>query len=293
MSKINLTALFSSVAVVVGALGAIATPAQAGTMHNGWNYSIDAFNDGSGGSSYEIKGLASKETDDSIFFAINGGTPLGGVYNNNSADDNTGWGDLFLNFSGEDFQSALGSESLLGVRFAETNDSEVGEVGVYNNISAKRVTLDNNGYKHLDHYYNSGFNKDNTYGTDLATKAEAKDYLEGNERKFLNVMDEGNYLGGITNLAAGELDGLDFANFNASGSETFGFKLDKSMLEGVLPGGITDYMAHVILECGNDGVALAGEFDIPEEEDTDVPEPAALLGLGSLGLLLVKGRKQQ
>ncbi|MGK7927730.1 MAG: PEP-CTERM sorting domain-containing protein, partial [Spirulina sp.] len=75
---------------------------------------------------------------------------------------------------------------------------------------------------------------------------------------------------------------------------TFGFSLDKSALEGMLPGGMSQFMAHVFLECANDGVALAGTFEMPEAaEDIDVPEPSALLGLSSLGLAFLARKRRQ
>ena len=69
-------------------------PAMAGQLHNGWNYGIDSFNDGSGGEAFNIRGIAIKETSNSIFVALTGGTPITGVANSGAADGNIGWGDL-------------------------------------------------------------------------------------------------------------------------------------------------------------------------------------------------------
>ena len=130
--------------------------AQAGQLHNGWNYSIDAFNDGSGGANFEIKGLAIKETATDIVVALTGGTPLTGVYDSGAADKNIGWGDMFFNFSGKNFTTASNSKSLFGVRFAGTNDSLAPSVGLYGNVQAVSVTSTNHGYNSLKQYYDYG-----------------------------------------------------------------------------------------------------------------------------------------
>ncbi|MBE9116638.1 PEP-CTERM sorting domain-containing protein [Lusitaniella coriacea LEGE 07157] len=293
--------VIGSVAVGVCLLATAGQQAKAGEMYQGWNYSIDSFSDGSGGSNYEIKGFAVTETADSVYVALTGGTPLTGTYASGAADKNIGWGDMFFNFSGKDFATAEAEGNLLGVRFASTNDSGVDQVGLFSNVATKSVTGENNGYGSTRRYYDSGYNKANTMGTDIATADEAYSYLYGDDvaanptrsnTTVTNVIDSGNFVGEINLLTGAQLaaQGLDFGNFGANGPQTFGFQLDKSMLGGVLPGGINSFMAHVLLECANDGVALAGNIDIPVQEQ-DVPEPAGLLSLGFAGLAFLKSRK--
>lgn len=290
-------------AVVLGCALAIATPqAKAGTLYDGWNYSIDSFSDGSGGSGYEIQGLAIKETADSIFVALTGGTPLTGVAASGAADGNIGWGDMFFNFSGKDFATAQAEGGLFGVRFAATNDSGVSQLGLYGNVVAQSVTGENNGYSSLKQYYDWGWNRANTMGTDLATSDAAYNYLYGSSvaatpttanTPILNSIQSGNFLGAIASLDGAQLlaRGLNFSHFNAAGSQTLGFQLDKSLLKGVLPAGLTPFMAHILLECGNDGVALAGNVTIPQQQE--VPEPATLVGLGSIALAFWSNRKRR
>ncbi|CAD5966539.1 XDD3 family exosortase-dependent surface protein [Planktothrix agardhii] len=257
-------------------------PAMAGKLHNGWNYGIDSFNDGSGGEAFNIKGIAIKETSDSIFVALTGGTPLTGVAYGGAADGNIGWGDLFLNFTGKNFTTASNQKSLLGVRFAGTNDSQVATTGLYGNVKGASVTNVNHGYSSLKQYYDSGFDKANTQGTDIATKAAAYNYF--GQGTILNVIDSGaTKLGGIQNLSAKALtgQGLDFGFFKASGTQTLGFSLNKADLG--LADGNYDYMASLFLECGNDGVSLAG--------GVSVPEPGSLAGLALVGLTLLGGSR--
>ncbi|MBD2580522.1 PEP-CTERM sorting domain-containing protein [Oscillatoria sp. FACHB-1406] len=290
-------------AVVLGCAIAIATPqAKAGTLYDGWNYSIDSFSDGSGGSGYEIQGLAIKETADSIFVALTGGTPLTGVAASGAADGNIGWGDMFFNFSGKDFATAQAEGSIFGVHFAGTNDSGVSQLGLYGNVVAQSVTLENHGYGSLKQYYDWGWGTANTMGTDIATQNAAYNYLYGSSvaanpttdnTPILNSIQSGNFLGAIASLNSAQLlaQGLNFGHFSAAGSQTLGFQLDKSLLKGVLPAGLTPFMVHVLLECGNDGVALAGNVTIPQQQE--VPEPATLLGLGSIGLAFWSDRKRR
>ncbi|MGL6140457.1 MAG: PEP-CTERM sorting domain-containing protein, partial [Planktothrix sp.] len=242
---------------------------------------IDSFADGSGGEGYNIRGIAIKETSENIFVALTGGTPLTGVTNNRAADKNIGWGDLFLNFTNKNFTTASNERSLFGVRFAGTNDSQVATTGLYGNVKGVSVTSVNHGYSSLKQYYGAGFDKANTQGTDLATKAAAYNYF--GQGTILNVIDSGaNKLGGIQSLSAAALtgQGLDFGFFNAKGSQTLGFSLNKADLG--LADGNYNYMANLFIECGNDGVALAG--------GVSVPEPGSLAGLALVGLTVLGSR---
>jgi hypothetical protein len=281
MKTIGMRTLLGTAAASVCLIAATGQQASAGQLYNGWNYGIDSFNDGSGGAAYEIKGLAIKETADSVFVALTGGMPLAGVSNSSAADGNVGWGDLFFNFSGNNFQTASDQSSLFGIRFAGTNDSGAASTGVYTNVQAKSVTGANHGYGSLRQYYDAGFNKTNTQGTDLPTAQAAYNYLypanvasnptTGNT-PILNVINSGTKVGDITALASSALTaaGLDFSHFGATGTETIGFQFDRSLI------GSGNYLANVFVECGNDGVALAGT--------TAVPEPSSMAGLALVGL---------
>lgn len=243
--------------------------AYAGTLHNGWDYSIDSFTDGSGGSAYEIKGLATKETQEHIYISISGGSSLAGTDYRHAADGNVGWGDLLFNFTGDAINSANGS--LFGVRFAESNDAGVSQVGVFKDVSAQAVALDNAGYKHLKQYYRYGWERQDTMG-DLATKQEAYDYM-GKTEPLLNSIGDGTYIGDIDFLSNQEAmdEGVDFDHFDASGDNTHTFRFDRSLL----PAG--DFVATLLMECANDGIALLSSFD--NRESKDVPEPSMVISL--------------
>jgi len=276
---------FSVVASAILLSGGLAQMAQAGTFYNGWNYSIDAFDDGSGGSPYEIKGLAVKETTDSIVFSVTGGADLLGVFTQGPTDGNIGWGDMMIKFSDEDYNTAADNGDLFGIRFAGTNDSGVGSVGLYQVDETLAVYADNNGYDSLRAYYDAGFERPNTMG-DIATAQDAFDTF-GETTPIGSNIGGGTYLGDITFLTVEEAaeEGLDFDYFAATSPETHTFKVDRALLPSA------DYLISVFLECINDGIALRSNR--AEANYADVPEPTAVGGLVLTGLLALTGRRRR
>ena len=248
---------------------------HASTFHQGWTYSLDALDDGSGGPAYEIEGLAIKETANDVYVSITGGTALTGVETPDAEDGNIGWGDLLLNFTGTDLNSANGE--LWGVRFAATNDSGVSDVGLFRHVTAQSVAAVNNGYKSLTTYYGVGYGRDNTLG-DIATEEAALNYAGANT-PVLSSISTGTLVGDIDFLSEAEAveQGLDFAHFDVGTHHTHTVRFNRSLV----PGG--DFIASLFLECINDGVALLSSFQ--EQPSQDVPEPSGLWGLGGLALL--------
>lgn len=282
--------MLKTVATVVGsvaALGLIAASsdrANAQSLNSGWNYQYDAIGDGSGGSQYDIKGMAMSVRGDKLFVALTGGTPLTGVKDNGALGGTIGWGDLFFNFSGKNFNDAATAGQLFGVRFAGSNDSKVG-LGVYSGVKTTSVALQNDGYKNLDQYYTASggaFNKQNTQGTAIATRAAANSYY-GATNSIQNVINSGNKVGDVNLLSAQNLSALGLSFGGAAASDnTFGFSFDR----GALPGG--SFLANLFLECGNDAIAFSGS-------SAAVPEPTtmagAALGIAAIGRLKRARRK--
>ena len=136
-----------------------AAPAQAFT----WNYSWDSLSDGTGDflttsgfgigedSKYEIFGTAYgyDRKNDKVFFALNSNISLLGHASTNAKDGNIGWGDLFLNLDPtKSFAEVQGTSSLLGIRFAGTNDSGIDPTtngGSYTYVTEQVPKLDKNG----------------------------------------------------------------------------------------------------------------------------------------------------
>ena len=271
---------FSTLLVLTGSLmvSAVST-AHAGTLHRGWSYSIDAQDDGSGGPDYEIGGLAVKETADSIYFAITGGTALTGVETPDAEDGNIGWGDLLLNFTDAPLNQ---TNDLWGIRFAATNDSGVTDVGLFREVTAQSVAAENNGYDSLSAYYDVGYGRRHTLG-DLTTESAALDYV-GETTPVLSSIQTGQWVGAIDFLSDQDAakEGLDFTHFDTAGDEIHTFRVERTLL----PGG--DFIATLFLECLNDGVALLSAFQgkTPQRHlSQDVPEPLSLSGLLLVGLI--------
>jgi len=258
--------------------------AEAGTLHKGWNYAIDSFNDGTNthtvgaNSEYEFYGMAVQEDADNLYFAFNTNLGLDGATSGSAWDKNIGWGDLFLNFSGNDFLTAQANGDLFGINFAENNDSNVG-LGLYSGVTAKSVARANSGYENLNSHQNRVENLGGT--ASMGDLAQSDPYLKqtGNWT-ILNSINSGTRIGDVNLFEDVSELGLDFGHFGATGDYTFAIGVGKSLL----PEG--DFIANIFAECGNDGMALAGDI-------ASVPEPTATIGLALLGLTLFGSKRRR
>jgi hypothetical protein len=270
MKSQTLKTLFGAV-VVAGALAMTGQQAaQAGTLHNGWNYSIDSFKDGTEGgtigqnSKFEFYGMAYKQIGNQVVFAINSNLAKTGYNYGSAAGGNIGYGDLMLDFTGQgNLNGANGS--LQAVHFANNDGNN--SMGVYDGVTAKSVTTANSGYGTTNSHTAtvSYLGGTASYG-EMASNTS---YIDGNA-SALNVIESGTYKGGITALNDLSGLGLDFGHFNATGTQTFGFSIDKSLLKK------GSFIASLFAECGNDGLVLTGAI---------VPEPSAMIGLTAVGLM--------
>jgi len=255
--------------------------ATAATLSNGWNYAIDSFNDGVtgsqiGGGDFEFYGIAIKETSDTAFIAINSNLSLAGYADPVAQRGDINYGDLFFNFSGQSFNTANANGSLFGIRFAAGNDSSVATTGVYTNVTAKNVTQTNSGFTNLNQYNTLVASQGKTPSMgDLA--ATDPYFQQTGNWTVLNSIATGTKIGEINFLTPATLSalGLNFAQFNAVGSQTIGFSFNKSSM----PSG--NYIANFFAECANDAIAIKGSFEA-------VPEPSTwfgtLVGLSFLGI---------
>lgn len=246
--------------------------AQAGTLHNSWNYSIDSFKDGTENSTigdkskFEFYGMAFKETADRVYFAINSNLSTTGYAHGSATNGKISYGDLFLNFNNTNsFNQANKDKNLFAIRFDATNDTGV-KLGLYGGVSATSVTTKNSGYSSMNQHTQTvaGLKGSASYG-DLAANTT---YFNGTQAASTTIS-SGTFLGAVSNLIS-KTDltsmGLDFSHFGTKGTQTFGFSIDKSLL----PEG--DFMASLFAECGNDGMVLNGDVK-------GVPEPSAIVGL--------------
>jgi hypothetical protein len=257
-------------------------PVRAATLS--WHYAIDSFSDGynslpdgsvllGNSSSYEFYGLAIAQDGSNLFVALNANMPLEGIAANNAQDGVISWGDLFFNFSGDNFNTASSSNSLYAIRFAPSNNSNAPTLGVYNNVMATSVTLTNSGFNNLTDY--------NQYvqsagGTPSLADLSANTSYFNQTAPVLNVIDTGNFVTNISWLNVEQLNQLDlnFSQYGATGTQTIGFSFDA----GVLPTG--NFIASIFAECANDGMVLAGDI-------REAPEPVSILGaIAGIGLVL-------
>jgi hypothetical protein len=283
----TLKTFLCTAAATLSLLSVAGQQANAGQLYQDWNYGIDSFSDGSGGSNFEIKGMAIKESGDKVYVALTGGMPLAGV---NQGNVNIGWSDLFLNFSGKDFQTASQDQDLFAVRFVNNHGSSI-TTGVYTGVTAKSITTSHSGYGSLKQYYDYGWGKTNTQGTDFSTQQSVYDYYyqtsvannpTTSNTPILNAIKSGTKVGGVSLLSGLDLStaGLDFGHFSALGTHTIGFSFDRSLIAS------GDYVANLFLDCGNDGIALKGNIK-------STPEPTTTAGLFVLGLVFTMTQIQK
>lgn len=274
-----------SAAIVCVVIGVQQPKAIAATISNDWNYAIDSFNDGVtghqiGGGEFEFYGIAIKETSDTAFLAINSNLSLAGYADPFAQRGNINYGDLFFNFSGQNFNTANANGSLFGIRFAEGNDSGLATTGVYSNVKAKNVTDINSGFSTLNRY---NTRVQSAGGTPSMGDLSATDsYFEQNGT-VLNSIATGTKVGEISSLTPAALIalGLNFGQFKAIGSQTIGFSFNKS----AMPSG--NYIANFFAECANDAIAIKSSFT--KESAEPVPEPSTIFGtLVGLSILAAK-----
>jgi len=287
MASSNFKRSFKSITLAAAALGCVvAAPqaAQAGELHQGWNYAIDSFNDGTDyyavgeDSPFEFYGLAYQETADSVVFAFNSNMHIDGVYDAYAKDNNIGYGDMFINFGDGNFASAEGTDDLYAVNFAD-NETNLG-AGLYSNVTSQSLTHENTGYSKIKHHtktVKNVFGGEASYG-DLAANGN---YFNKKKAARTNIK-TGTYESSITMMDS--FDGLDFDHFDATGEHTYGFSIDKSKLQ------MGEFVANFFATCGNDGIAIAGELTglvaTPEDPDTQaVPESHSMAGLLVIGMM--------
>ena len=292
MKRMALKATLVGVGIITSLVAGYGQAAWAGTLHNGWNYAIDSFNDGTEGrklgenSKFEFYGMAMKQTRQKVYFAFSSNLTLDGYNHHKALNGNVSYGDLFLNFDNQTSISEANG-SLHGIRFSDINDSQDYDIenGVYEGVTGVGLMRKNLGHADLLSYSQKVQNRggDASFG-DLGAETAYFNHDDGTPHDdgttmnnkaygYTNISD-GTRLGGVEMLNNLSGLGLDFAHFNAEGanSQMFAFRVDRD----ALPTG--DFIAHLFAECDNDGLALAGTL-------ADVPEPSTMISLALFGLV--------
>lgn len=282
------TTIFATVAATATVIGITGQQANAGSLVGGWNYAIDSFHDGVtdgqvNQGAFEFYGMAIKQDAQNIYVALNTNLGLNGKAYSGVGNGLVGYGDLLFNFSGNNLVTANSQKSLFAIRFDDKNDADasVSSTGVYSNVQAKSVAGSNSGFTTLSSHTDKVTNKGGS--ASMGDLAENDAYFGD---KTYNVIKSGDKVGDIKYLTVDDFSqlNLNFGQFGATGSQTIGFSFDRSLL----PTG--DYLAQLLAECANDGMAIKGQFS------KDVPEPITGLvlaaGLGGVAMGKIKKSKK-
>jgi len=198
---------------------------------SGWHYTDDAKGDNTDGFLYDILGMATMETDSEVVVVLNSNVPLEGT----GFDRQTNpvmFGDLFFSSgdAGQSFTEAMESGNLFGIHFAADNEAEVDDAGVYSQVIAKGVGVNNFGHLNYQNYQNLvDYTVDNFWG-DLDSP---NPYLDVTGPGY-NVIAQGNKVENDGFQLLGMNDDLlaDFSinNFANAGTDLIAFKFNKSAL---------------------------------------------------------------
>jgi hypothetical protein len=280
--SLNLRQIAQISAVAAVALTAVvAAPSQAQAQD--WDYSKAGVGNGTGGSVFDYRGLAVKESADSITIAINSGMDLNGQsWNGSRGTEIINHGDLFFNFTGKNFKEASDAGELMAVNFARLGtQSGAASTGVYANVSAKSVARYNYGWHNTTDWSNA-VRGNNSYG-DLSSSSSYFAGQQTGQNAILNSIGTGTKVADIMMLSSAQLSaaGLNFGANGVTGTKTVGFTFKKT--EGFKLG---SFVANLFMECGNDGAAIQSTLK------RKVPEPAFMTGMAAVaGLGLLRRRR--
>ncbi|MDJ0520176.1 MAG: PEP-CTERM sorting domain-containing protein [Trichodesmium sp. MO_231.B1] len=197
---------------------------------DGWQYSQDATGDMTDGDSYDLTGMGVFQNGNEMFVAIGGNMPLLGTGLDRNLD-RIFPGDLFFTPAGQNFQQSMEAGNLHAIHFSGSSDSGADSgLGVYKNVAAKGVGMQNFGHRTLDNYEALvDSSEDNFYGNLGADNP----YFNGNGTGY-NVIAGGDRVAndGFQMLTATELTAEGFNQNSLGGTEFFGFKFN---LDAIVP----------------------------------------------------------
>jgi hypothetical protein len=267
-------------------VGLISAKPSAAAALNTWHYAMDSFNDSIsgndvGGTKYEIFGLAMMQTNDSVYFAINSNLPIWGTNSSYANDAWVDWGDLILNFTGQNLNAANGN--LIAIDF-------IRNFAVYDNVTVKSVATENGLRLNSLSEYNGWVSRNG--GNPSIGDLSAFDPYFDLSQNVPNVITSGNRIGDVNIVDGSTLAslGLNFTPLGGTGSQTFGFSVDSSLFS------IGNFIAHLAPECDNDIVSMIATITESQQEPEPVPEPSLGLGLlltAGLGGLVKKQKQKQ
>ena len=206
---------------------------------NGWQYTSDAIGDNTDGHFYDILGMATRQIEDEVVVVLNGNTPLTGTGYDRQGRSVV-WGDLFFSSGGQNINDAASSGNLYGIHFADTNESRVGELGVYRNVVSNSVAVNNFGHRTLDNYINL-IDSDPNHSV-KSTTANFFGDIQSNDLSYFNpsqthgnVIGQGDKVGNdgfaLLDLSDALLSEFDVNYFDGVGDNLIAFKFNQSALQ--------------------------------------------------------------
>ncbi|NES07597.1 MAG: PEP-CTERM sorting domain-containing protein [Okeania sp. SIO2F4] len=197
---------------------------------DGWQYSQDATGDMTDGSDYDLTGMGVFQNGNEMFVAIGGNMPLLGTGLDRNLD-RIFPGDLFFTPAGQNFQQSMEAGNLHAIHFSGSSDSGADSgLGVYKNVAAKGVGMQNFGHRTLDNYEALVDSSENNFYGNLGAD---NPYFNGNGTGY-NVIAGGDRVAndGFQMLTATELTAEGFNQNSLGGTEFFGFKFN---LDAIVP----------------------------------------------------------
>ena len=236
-----------------------------------WTYILDSFNDGTeaqtvgDASAFELYGMAYRQQGNAFTFAINSNLPVNQPYNqpNTALNGSINYGDLLLNFS--DSSQFDQADSLYGIRFDAANDTGLA-LGLYRDVMAQSLSLVNDGYESFAAY---GDRVRELGGEPSLGGLALEPYFDPTAAPPTHIK-TGELVSELQEASEADLVDLAFTDQGAMGQYTFGFTVDASALP------VGDFIAHLLTECANDGIAFAAS----------ITDPQAVPGFSGLGSLL-------
>jgi hypothetical protein len=231
---------------------------------NGWQYSPDSFLDGLtgstvGGGTYEMYGIAFRETQTEIWIALSGNVPIGGVATSLAEDGIISWGDLFLNLTGNNFLTASNAQALYAMRFSVTNNSGAALPGLYSSVDAKSVVSTNHGLATYASYETHVIARGGTPDLGIFDTGATQTYYS--TAISYGVISQSAWLGSIEFLSDLQLAESGFNPTVLPGLYTIAFRFNKRLIVdecGVPAGDGTSCLDCAGVACGNSALDDCG-----------------------------------